>query len=79
MSPADLRTFLAALPWSTYTEGELNQIARVLSEGGTTVRVVRGELQRMKRGETPFIAETPEQAERRKNHNYVYPPGQRFE
>lgn len=81
MSPADLRLVLTALPWPSYTHGELNEIYGVMMSALTTTRNCqrihqeREKLQAM--AQRPRL--TDEQILAATTKSQVYPAGSRFD
>ncbi len=72
---------MAALPWPSYTHGELNEIKSILESAITTTRQCQRMHREMEAQEkmAQRQSQTPEQIRAATNPAHVYPSGQRFE
>jgi len=81
MTPSALRAHLAALPWDTYTVGELNEISVIAMQTAATCRNRRAEIRSalMQAAMDKRNRLTPEQIAANTTREQVYPVGSRFE
>lgn len=81
MTPNAIRDFLAALPWETYTVGELNEIGLIGGDLLATTRNRRREIRMAEQlAQTARLPQqTAEQIAAGTTKEQIYPPGSRLE
>lgn len=81
MLPSDLRDYLTALPWDTYTPGELNEISAIAMQTAATCRNRRAAIRsaELQAAMSKRPQMTSEQVAANTMREQVYPAGSRIE